>query len=272
MTEPGDVRLKLVNRAENVALVRQAITGLAATIHLEDGTLSDIRTAVSEACNNVVLHAYDGEDGLLEVWAHTDDEDLIITVRDEGGGIQPRAGPQGSAMQGVGLALIQTLTDRVEFSGGDSGTEVRMTFSTGQPLDTGAAPCQTDIKRTPGGEVVVLTCGLLVGPVLSGVVGMLAARADFSVERLADAQLVTDAIAAHGPLAFPGRYVIVAMDVDTGVLDLRLGPLREGGAETLLEASAVEGIGPLLERLTDEQSVEGDGEGDVLRLSFRAAA
>src|SRR5436305_15224913 len=89
VSEAPDMRIVLTNRAENVAIVRQALTGIADAMALEDGLLSDIKTAVSEACNNVVLHAYDGREGPPEVYVCPADDELDGMVRDEGQGIRP---------------------------------------------------------------------------------------------------------------------------------------------------------------------------------------
>src|SRR5262249_36056526 len=67
MSRLPNVRLDLSNRAENVLLIREALTGIAEVVGLDGNDLSDIRTAVTEAANNVVLHAYAGEEGPLEV-------------------------------------------------------------------------------------------------------------------------------------------------------------------------------------------------------------
>ena len=62
-----NVRLTLSNKPENVLLVREMLTGVAEMVDLDGSDLNDIRTAVTEACNNVVLHAYEGDEGPLEV-------------------------------------------------------------------------------------------------------------------------------------------------------------------------------------------------------------
>ena len=67
MPELPNVRLSVSNKPENVLLVRETLTGVAETINLLGDDIYDIRTAVTEACNNVVLHAYEGEEGPLEV-------------------------------------------------------------------------------------------------------------------------------------------------------------------------------------------------------------
>ncbi len=59
MVEPAaNVRLNLAATAENVVLVREMLAGVADGVGLDPTHLHDIQTAVTEACNNVVLHAY----------------------------------------------------------------------------------------------------------------------------------------------------------------------------------------------------------------------
>jgi hypothetical protein len=101
------------------------------------------------------------------------------------------------------------------------------------------------------------------------VIAALAARAGFSVERLSDAQLVTDAIAAHAVEAVTGRHVHVAIETGARSLELVIGPLVDGGGERLVAASAVGGLGPLLDQLTDERSVEPRDGAEDLRLAIR---
>ena len=87
MAGTPNVRLSLSNRAENVLLVRQALSGLAEAVGLDPIALNDVSTAVTEACNNVVLHAYGGGEGPLEV-------ELCATA---GGARRDRARPRRRA-------------------------------------------------------------------------------------------------------------------------------------------------------------------------------
>ena len=59
------VRLELDSRPETLTLVRGVLAGVAELIGLDPELLDDLKTAVSEACNNVVMHAYDGVAGPL---------------------------------------------------------------------------------------------------------------------------------------------------------------------------------------------------------------
>jgi hypothetical protein len=108
--------------------------------------------------------------------------------------------------------------------------------------------------------------GPLVAPVLSRVVGMLAARAQCPVDRLDDALLVADAIAAHAPGHSTDDHVTVRLDADPDGLGLTVLSLREGGGDALLADAALPGVGNVLERIADDVRVEGDSL--IVRLSF----
>jgi serine/threonine-protein kinase RsbW len=123
-----DFELMLPARAENVAVVRHAIGGLGDAVPEIDGQrLSDIKLAVTEACTNVVVHAYDNAEGPMQVEASLEgDQELVVIVRDEGRGIAPRTDSPGL---GLGLPLIASLAESLELGrDGDQRTEVRMTF------------------------------------------------------------------------------------------------------------------------------------------------
>ncbi len=126
-TEAPDLELTLPARAENVAVARHAIGGLGDVIDVSDQTLADVKLAVTEACTNVVVHAYPAGDGPMGVRATVNDDLLRIVIIDQGRGILPRADSPGL---GLGLPLIATLAESLELgTGDDEQTEVRMTFN-----------------------------------------------------------------------------------------------------------------------------------------------
>ena len=126
-TTTPDMELALPARATNIAVVRHAFGALGEVLALDEEVLSNIRLAVTEACTNVVVHAYpDAHEGLLEVAATLQADKLEVVVRDEGPGIGPRPGSPGL---GLGLPLIASLTESVQLGRDeDERTEVRMTF------------------------------------------------------------------------------------------------------------------------------------------------
>jgi serine/threonine-protein kinase RsbW len=127
-TEP-DVRMSLPARPEGVAVVRQALAGMADALDVDATVLADMKMAVSEACTNVVVHAYEDSEGLLEVDMMADESGLTVRVRDHGSGIHPHAQHRDVPALGLGLPLIAALSDSFELRGSTGrGTEVRMTF------------------------------------------------------------------------------------------------------------------------------------------------
>ena len=125
-----EVVLNMPARAEGVGVVRQALAGMADALAFDPAVLSDMKMAVTEACTNVVVHAYDEDAGQLEVQMLAGDEGLTIVVRDYGSGIQPKPTRTEPPALGLGLPLIAALTDAFELRGSTGeGTEVRMTFA-----------------------------------------------------------------------------------------------------------------------------------------------
>jgi serine/threonine-protein kinase RsbW len=132
-----DMELALPARAENIALIRHAFGALGETLAVDEELLSDVRLAVTEACSNVVVHAYDDESpGPLEVLATLDGDTLTVVVRDEGPGIAPHPDSPGL---GLGLPLIASLAESVQLGRDEQErTEVCMTFSLSDGLPDGA--------------------------------------------------------------------------------------------------------------------------------------
>jgi serine/threonine-protein kinase RsbW len=120
---------------------------------------------------------------------------------------------------------------------------------------------------------VSIVSGPLVGPILRRVVGMLAARADLPLDRLDDAVLVADLIAARAPAHVAEGKVNVALEPGDRSLSLRIGPLRPGGGRALIVDAAVPGVGNVIEQLADELSVSPEGDEEFLhvRLAYAAA-
>jgi anti-sigma regulatory factor (Ser/Thr protein kinase) len=136
MTDAPVVKLDLPARPEGVGVVRQALVGVADGLALDASVLADAKMAVTEACTNAVVHAYDGGSGRLEIEMLADEDSLTVVVRDRGSGIQPRPTRTGSTALGLGLPLIAALSDAFEVRGGPGlGTEVRMTFRYEREID-----------------------------------------------------------------------------------------------------------------------------------------
>jgi serine/threonine-protein kinase RsbW len=272
MAAPPNIRLDLSNRPENVVLVRETLAGVAEAVGLDAADLDDIRTAVTEACNNVVLHAYEGEEGALEVEIYATGGSCEVFVRDRGIGLKPHS-TEDQWIVGIGLPVIEALAHRVDFeetTGG--GTEVRMEFATpgaraleapddeawGLPNGTRGAGATTRVTIAPVAP--------LVRAVMPRLLGVLAARANFSTDRISDALLVADALSAHASRSTSAGHLWITVSIGPRNLELSLGPLDSGGGRELVSGSSVDGVGRVIEKLADHLSVAADGSYEVLDL------
>lgn len=133
------VAVCLPARPESVARVRNQIMALAGAAGLEETVLADVGLAVSEACTNVVVHAYAGrEPGMFRARAELSERGLEVSIRDGGHGMRPRSDSPG---MGLGLPLMASLTTEVAFRPAPGGgTEILMLFAAPEaPADIGWA-------------------------------------------------------------------------------------------------------------------------------------
>lgn len=263
--------MMLPAKAENVAVIRHALAGMAEQIGMDEPGLADLKTVVTEACMNVVVHAYNGEPGPLSVEANPDSDGLTVIVRDKGVGMRPQADVNQPSLR-LGLSLIAALSSSFAISGGlDQGTEVTMRI----PLRGGGTDGKMDeVSLEPAGvdtTELITDRPELLGPVLARVVGALAARRDLSVDRVSDAVLVTDAIAAAAPSRFADGRVRLGLDDREGGIELRLGPMEPGAAERIRGELEVPDVGGSLEALADELTVDQSSDGEYLVIRFAAA-
>jgi serine/threonine-protein kinase RsbW len=126
-------------------------------------------------------------------------------------------------------------------------------------------------SRTPDPNnhaTMLVRNGPLLGPVLSRVIGMLAARAQCPIDRLDDALLVADTVAAHGPDYGHNGSVRVDLAAKPGSIELTIGALRPQGAHQLLADAELPGVGNVLERVSDLVEVRDDADGEALYIQL----
>jgi serine/threonine-protein kinase RsbW len=264
------ITLELPSIPENLTLVRGMLGGVAELLAMDAELLDDLKTAVSEAANNVVMHAYGGEPGPLAVQLSVTPEGLEAVIRDEGVGISDLE-PIEDRIQGVGLPVMEALSQHADFRRkDDGGTEVRMLFPAkrnGRPLfglPTEAAPEDSWTDRLSGDAVVSLSPVVLLASVLGRLARALAATARFSLDRFSDVYLVTDSIAAHAARAASGERVGFSLEASPRRLELRIGPFQTGTAALLKDEGATS-KSPLL-LLSDELDVEQADGRELLRV------
>jgi serine/threonine-protein kinase RsbW len=129
VTSPGQtVELTLDARPQNLALIRLALGGAAANAGAPREIVSDLKLAVTEACTNVIQHAYGGDPAAGEIVVRYTVEPgaLSVEVEDTGSGFELDAPSTGRERNGGGngLMIIRVLTDELSVSSADTGTRV----------------------------------------------------------------------------------------------------------------------------------------------------
>src|SRR5438105_5237755 len=172
VSDAPTVSLKLESSPETLTLVRGMLGGVGELLALDPELLDDLKTAISEACNNVVMHAYDGGSGPLTVCLFVLPDRIEATVRDHGRGI-PLSAPSDDRLQGVGIPIMRALAQQTAFRPlDDEGTEVWLEFAGRRDdealyrLPAEASPEDGWSDRLSGDAVVSLSPVSFVGGVL----------------------------------------------------------------------------------------------------------
>lgn len=131
----NEMETTFLSLAENESFARVVIAAFAVQMSPTVSEIADIKTAVSEAVTNAIVHGYEGISGMVTLRARIDDHNLTVEVQDKGKGIsnieqamEPfyTSNPE-QERSGMGFAVMQTFMDDVEVaSTPGSGTIVRM--------------------------------------------------------------------------------------------------------------------------------------------------
>jgi serine/threonine-protein kinase RsbW len=269
-TDGPIVGLHLQSRPQTLTLVRGMLSGVAELLEMDAELLDDLKTSVSEACNNVVLHAYGNRVGPMTIQLFADEDEIRVVVSDEGVGLD--GSPASEHSHGIGVSVIQALATEARFADREGGgTEVSMRFDSrrdDRPLYAapalGAAAADDGICELADGEI-----GLSLSPVslITGVLGRLArtlaATAHFSLDRFSDVYLITDTLAAHAGRAAAGERIGARLSAGERRLEVVLGPFRTGTA-SVLEVDSADPVGSPLAHLADEITVRECAEGEAI--------
>jgi anti-sigma regulatory factor (Ser/Thr protein kinase) len=263
------VRLELESRPESVALVRAVLTAFSDELGLEDELADDLRTAVSEACNNVVLHAYQDSIGPLAVSVAANQRRVEALIEDRGLGI--RTVSVSDHRMGVGLAVITALAASVHIeSDPDAGTTVRMSFDLpgddADDCDEALDPLTLAPAFAMSGSVVAWIAPVaLIPSVLGRLTRAIAATQHFTLDGAAAVAEVTSAIGDYAALASLEETIGFAATTATRRIELLVGPFRraddfdsEQASELADRRRRIESADPV------EEVVTVDGPGSAL--------
>jgi len=132
----NDMRLVIPAMSENEALARAVAGAFAARLDPSLAEIEDVRTAVSEAVTNAIIHGYEGmEAGMVELYALIEEGSLMVQISDYGRGIEDVAQARTPfytsrpelERSGMGFTIMESFMDRVEvISEPGEGTMIRM--------------------------------------------------------------------------------------------------------------------------------------------------
>ena len=123
----NEMCLKFLARSENEVFARNAVAAFALPLNPSLSELSDVKTAVSEAVTNCIVHGYRGGEGWITVSCKTDDSSLHIEISDDGRGIEDVTTLPDEERSGMGFTIMQTfMSDFSVRSAAGKGTKVTM--------------------------------------------------------------------------------------------------------------------------------------------------
>lgn len=132
----NEMRLKIESKSVNESFARAAVAAFAAQLDPNIEELSDIRTAVSEAVTNCIVHAYADTVGTIYIWTSIYENGVVkIKIRDRGCGIadvkqamEPLFTTLGGERAGLGFAVMESFCDKISVrSSVGKGTTVTLT-------------------------------------------------------------------------------------------------------------------------------------------------
>lgn len=84
----NEMKLEFISKASNEAFARITVAAFASQLDPTIEELADIKTAVSEAVTNCIIHAYENKKGIIKVEAQLKDNEITIQISDNGKGIE----------------------------------------------------------------------------------------------------------------------------------------------------------------------------------------
>lgn len=132
----NEMRLSFLSKSVNESFARGAVSAFLMQLDPTVAQLADIKTAVSEAVTNCIVHAYPESTGMIYINARVLEENkFVVSVRDRGCGIpdikqamEPMFTTGGEERAGLGFAVMQSFMDKIRVSSKPGkGTTVTMT-------------------------------------------------------------------------------------------------------------------------------------------------
>lgn len=135
MLEKNFMRLEFLSKSNNESFARVVVAAFASQLDPTLEELSDIKTAVSEAVTNAIIHGYEYGEGIVIVEAIMENNQIEINIEDRGNGIEDiekamepfYTSKPNLERSGMGFTVMETFMDRLSVeSHVGKGTKVKM--------------------------------------------------------------------------------------------------------------------------------------------------
>ena len=134
MNITNEMSLTFLSRSANEGFARASVAAFAAQLDPTLDELNDIKTAVSEAVTNCIVHAYPDTVGKIYIRARLlDNNSIEITIRDRGCGIEdvqkartPMFTTGDSERSGMGFTIMESFMSSLKVRSSTAGTTVTM--------------------------------------------------------------------------------------------------------------------------------------------------
>lgn len=118
----NEMELSFISKSNNEAFARITVAAFAAQLDPTIEELADIKTAISEAVTNCIIHGYEDKEGIVKIKARLLDNTLEVEVTDNGKGIEdielarkPLYTTKGNLERsGMGFTIMESFMDEVE--------------------------------------------------------------------------------------------------------------------------------------------------------------
>ena len=132
----NEMKLEFVSKSANEAFARITVAAFASQLDPTIEELADIKTAVSEAVTNCIIHGYDNKQGIVKVIAKLKKNEIIIEISDKGKGIENieiakeplYTTKPNLERSGMGFTIMESFMDSMEIESiVGLGTKITMT-------------------------------------------------------------------------------------------------------------------------------------------------
>ena len=132
----NELKIEFLSLSENEGFARSCVASFCLPINPSIETITDIKTAVSEAVTNCVVHAYPNKVGTITINVRLTDKEIYISIKDNGIGIadikkakEPfYTSKPDSERSGMGFTVMESFMDTLDLNKRESGgVEVLMT-------------------------------------------------------------------------------------------------------------------------------------------------